>query len=136
MPLVRQLCRFAGLAMLIAGTAAAHGRVAGVVAWKPRAWQPPAGTASAGIAIDPVDGVLGVASMAAASRTAGIRLPETFRADGSRRVQLDDRFAEFEIVTIGPDGRPVVACFHGLRAAHRAVLGPPCPPEPAPVVDR
>lgn len=92
-----------------------HPRAASLVAWKPTAWQPASAVraASAGMVVerDPVTGEL--------------RMPETplftdkvtigddprpiaieHFADGRMTATLDERFAEFSVVTLGPDGKP------------------------------
>jgi len=134
----RALLSIASLVILLAvpaSVAAGRGRAPAIVAWRPRAWRPAAGAADVGIAIDPVDGVIAVAAAPKVARVP--RLPEFLRPDGSRRLQLDERFEEFAVVTLGADGRARFGCVRGPRAAARAVLDVPCGSEaPAPVVDR
>jgi hypothetical protein len=45
----------------------------------------------------------------------------TRRANGGFRAQLDDRFAEYAVVSIGADGKPHWTCVHGPDRAARFV---------------
>src|SRR5262249_13463304 len=117
-------------------------RAAALVAWKPRAWSPAEGTASARglrVAIDPVDGAYG---MPAADETPQLRAPDddapvaqVRRPDGSGFAMLDEPFADFAGVALGADGRPHWSCVHGSRAAAKFMRAPVLPsslPPPAP----
>jgi hypothetical protein len=113
-----------------------------LVAWKPRAWRP-AGLAAASlglrVALDPETGLPGSAS------------PETFealsrlepdderpvslltRGDGSRRAQLDERWASHAVVSLDANRRPRWTCVHGSRAADQFMKHPIVPSRaPAP----
>jgi len=113
-----------------------------LLAWKLRAWTPPAANPGGGVpaaglrlAIDPVDGARDAGGPAGdAERALLARAPVavTLRANGSGRAQLDDRFADFAVVSLDPRGRPVWTCVHGPWSAQRFVRGaaPPCPEVP------
>ena len=140
----------AGLMALVAGAAQAcpnhstsHGSKsavvltppashAAVVAWKSRAWAPtmltPAQAQGLRVAIDPVDGTM---SMPAADELQQrIVIDENTpvdmlrRSNGSLRATLDDRFAEFAVVTLGVDGKPSWTCVHGTQGAERFMKQP------------
>jgi hypothetical protein len=107
-----------------------------LVAWKPRAWTPAAAVAHNGmqVAIDPVDGAY---SMPAPDETPQVVVPGedapvavTRRMDGSVRAQLDERFADFAVVSLGPDGKPRWTCVHGSRQADGFMRGPAIPAAP------
>src|SRR5689334_7483820 len=121
MQLRRVIVLGAGLAAIAAGSALAGPNHAlksatnltppasahALVAWKPRAWTPGAANGMNGlqVAIDPVDGAY---SMPAPGKTTYIMVPAdnepvalTRRMDGSIRAQLDERFADFAVVTLG-----------------------------------
>src|SRR5262249_53353067 len=119
-----------------------NARAAALVAWTPRAWSPAMPTASAPglrVAIDPVDGAYG---MPAADASPRLRVPGEDapvqaipRAAGSIFAPLDDRFADFAVVTLGADGRPRWTCVHGKREAEKFMHNPALPvllPPPAP----
>jgi len=103
-----------------------------VVAWKPRVWTPvaPNATQAQGlrVAIDPVDGTMGMPSADEMSQQVVITddTPvSTFRrANGSVFATLDERFAEFAVVTLGPDGKPAWTCVHGTRGAEQFMVKP------------
>jgi hypothetical protein len=113
---------------------------AALVSWKPRAWAPPAAfqhariaTASAGMRVerDPVDGTL---SMPQPDRSeqlveVGERTPVsvTRMSNGRVRAQLDESFAEFAVVRIGPDGKPRWTCVSGPSGAERFLKTPSVP---------
>ena len=157
---LRQIILGAGLAALAVGSAQAcpdHAaktavitsphRVAAstLVAWKPRAWSPVSGStvASQGlrVSIDPVDGAMG---MPAVDETPQVMVPGedapvsvTRRGDGSVRAALDERFADFAVVSMGADGKPHWTCVHGSAEAAKFVstpkpasLQPAMPPAP------
>ncbi len=145
-----------GLLALVAGAALAcpnHARSTGksaavltppashaaVVAWKPRPWTPaPAVAAAQGmrVAIDPVDGAMGMPAPDAFSNE--LRIEDdapvaTMRRDnGSVRATLDERFAEFAVVTLGADGKPSWTCVHGPQGAAQFMKKPVVRPAPAP----
>ena len=110
-----------------------------LVAWKPRAWAPAAVTPSTaqGLRVerDPVDGTLSMPAPDAFEQQvlAGERRPValTRRANGGIRAQLDENFAEFAVVRIGPDGKPRWTCVSGPARAEQ-FLKPPAVPAPAP----
>ena len=112
-------------------------KAASLVAWKPRAWRPEASLASGQglrVAIDPETGELGMPSpeqVEALSRIgeAVDERPVAFRrlANGSYQAQLDERWADFSVVTIGEDGKPAWTCLHGSKAAERFLKKPAAP---------
>lgn len=106
---------------------------ASLLSWKPRAWAPAGRTAAPTfqglrVSIDPVDGAMGMppvdelASSAVISDEAPVLI--TRRANGGFRAQLDDRFAEFAVVSIGADGKPHWTCVHGPAQATRFIRTP------------
>src|SRR5262245_3384977 len=108
---------------------------AALVAWKPRVWTPVAANGMQ-VSIDPVDGAYG---MPAADDTppATIAREEapvavTRRMDGSVRAQLDERFADFAVVTLGADGKPRWTCVHGSSLADKFMRAPAPVATPAP----
>lgn len=122
-------------AQLKPGTASA----AALVAWKPRAWTPPA-SAAAGlrVAIDPVDGTLSMPAPDELSASAGMSDEELRpvslirRANGATRAQLDERWESHAVASIGPDGKLRWTCVDGKKSADR-FLRNPVVPAPAPV---
>ena len=117
-------------------------RASALVAWKPHAWQAPgavsATAAGLRVAIDPVDGTLGMPPAGALSQEARIAddtpVRLTLRPNGSGRAQLDDRWADFAVVSLGADGLPVWTCVHGRAGAARFMKQAlvPCPASVAP----
>jgi len=107
-----------------------------LLAWKPRAWSPIVANGLR-VAIDPVDGAY---SMPAPDETPqmvvtpGDEAPvaTTRRADGSVRAQLDQRFADYAVVTLGPDGKPRWTCVHGNAEAAKFMRAPAAALPPAP----
>src|SRR5207247_11249462 len=98
--------------------------------WKPRPWAPAGRTAAQTfhglrVSIDPVDGAMGMppvdelTSSAVISDEAPVLI--TRRANGGFRAQLDDRFAEYAVVSIGADGKPHWTCVHGPAQATKLV---------------
>ena len=109
-----------------------------LLAWKPRAWAPVAANAASGlqVQIDPVDGAY---SMPAPGQTRFIAVPAddqpiavTRRMDGSVRAALDERFADFAVVTVGADGKPRWTCVHGSTQAGQFLHAPAPAQAPAP----
>lgn len=109
-----------------------------LLAWKPRAWAPATAIAANGlrVQIDPVDGAYG---MPAADETPQLMVPAdeapvavTRHADGSVRAQLDERFADFAVVTLGPDGKPRWTCVQGSKQADKLMRSPAPALPPAP----
>jgi hypothetical protein len=107
-------------------------RAAAVVAWKPRAWAPAnlSSPQAQGlrVAIDPVDGVM---SMPAADELSqqlviGDDTPVQVdrAADGTLTAHLDDRWADFSVATLGPDGKPAWTCVQGRRGAAQFMKHP------------
>src|SRR5207247_3423617 len=118
---------------------------AAVVAWKPRAWVMPLSVTTPveglRVAIDPVDGAIGMPAaddLALPSALADDTPVSTLRrSNGSVRATLDDRFAEFAVVRLGPDGKPTWTCVHGTGDAMRLLMescaaAAPAPRAPAP----
>jgi hypothetical protein len=140
----------AGLAAIAAGSARASDPTANatvsaarrpasaqaLLAWKPRAWAPVAMNGLR-VAIDPVDGAY---SMPAPDQTPQVvvtpddesPLPITRRSDGSVRAQLDNRFADYAVVTLGADGKPRWTCVHGSVQADKFMRAPAPAMPPAP----
>lgn len=152
-----QLCRVivlgAGLAAIAAGSALAcpghasksatksanltprSASASALVAWKPRAWTPVAANGMQ-VSIDPVDGAY---SMPTPGTTNYIMVPAgdepvavTRRMDGSVRATLDERFADFAVVTLGADGKPRWTCVHGSGQADKLMRAPAPALPPAP----
>ncbi len=115
-----------------------------LVAWRPRAWQPPAALAGSGlrVSLDPETGLPGMpgpAEFEALSRSVvEDERPVAIhrRADGSGWAQLDERWEQHAVVTLDADGRPRWTCVHGRAAADRFLRRPSVPatrtPAPAP----
>ena len=117
-------------------TAARPASARALLAWKPRAWAPVAANGLR-VAIDPVDGAY---SMPAPDQTPQVvvtpaddaPVPVMHRADGSSRATLDQRFADFAVVTFGADGKPRWTCVHGSTEANKFMRAPAPAPQPAP----
>lgn len=112
-----------------AKSAASLGRhpASALVAWRPRAWAPVASNGLR-ISIDPVDGARG---MPPVDETNYVVVPAddapvavTRRVDGSVRAQLDERFADFAVVSRGADGKPRWTCVHGSALADKFMRAP------------
>ena len=107
-----------------------------LLAWKPRAWAPVAANGLR-VAIDPVDGAY---SMPAPDATPQVMvtpgdespLPMLRRSDGSIRATLDNRFADYAVVTLGADGKPRWTCVHGSAQAKQFMSAPAPAMPPAP----
>jgi hypothetical protein len=118
---------------------------AALLAWKPRAWAPAllAAPRAQGlrVAIDPVDGTMGMPSGDEWSQQlvigdgstglgeAPVRVDRA--ANGTLTAHLDERWAEFAVATIGPDGKPGWTCVEGARGAVRFMKKPVAPVLPA-----
>jgi len=114
-------------------------RAAALVAWKPRAWTPATGTQLSNglwISIDPVDGTRGMPTadqmraMGMAARAGDPAADDApvlieHLADGTILANLDDRWAEFAMVTLGADGKPAWRCVSGRQAAAKFLAQPP-----------
>lgn len=152
MPLRRDFLLASLLAALVAGNAEACPKhtsksaavvgprpasAAALLAWKPRVWSPPAGAAQGlRVAIDPVDGAMGMPpadELPARSVVVADDAPVSIyrRADGSGRATLDERFADYAMVTLGADGKPAWTCVHGAGGAARFLQSPALPARPA-----
>jgi len=109
---------------------------ASIVAWKPRPWNPAASAKGFVVSIDPVDGALGMPApdeLGSYARVENDAPVATFRrANGSVRATLDDRFAEFAVVRLGADGKPVWTCVHGTNGAAQFMKHPVVSSNPAP----
>ena len=73
-----------------------------LVAWKPRAWVPAAPVESAPAqhaAVIPAE--------------PPVRIER--RSNGMLIAHLDERYAEYMMVTVGPDGTPSASCVHGSQ---------------------
>jgi len=108
---------------------------ASVVAWKPRPWTSAAPANGLVISIDPVDGARGMPApgeLGPYSRVEYDAPVATFRrANGSVRATLDERFAEFAVVRLGADGKPVWTCVHGTKGAAEFMKHPVVNAKPA-----
>ena len=103
-----------------------------LVAWKSRAWLPsswnPTRSQGVRVAIDPVDGAFSMpradelTAQAVPGGNAPVRV--TLRPDGSGRAQLDERFEEFAVVSLGADGKPAWTCVHGRTGAQQFMQQP------------
>jgi len=109
---------------------------ASIVAWRPRPWAPVVLAKGLVVSIDPVDGARGMPAPGELGPLApvqdGAPVATFRRADGSVRAMLDDRFADFAVVTFGPDGKPVWTCVHGTKGAAEFMQHPVVKPGPAP----
>jgi hypothetical protein len=119
-----------------ASTARRPASASALLAWKPRAWAPVAVINGLRVSIDPVDGAYG---MPPADETPQVVVPAeetpvavTRRTDGSVRAQLDERFADFAVVSLGPDGKPRWTCVHGSTLADKFMRAPAPAIPPAP----
>src|SRR5947207_3504994 len=112
-------------AALAAPRSAPAARAAALVAWKPRAWTlaTPSQAQGMRVAIDPVDGAMGMPSPDQLSQQVmvGDDAPVSVErsANGAIIAHLDDRWAEYAVATVGPDGKPGWTCVDGRRAAIR-----------------
>ena len=103
-----------------------------LVAWRPRAWSPSTRAALAAqglrVSIDPVDGAYGMPPVDETTQIVSTDpdrpVAITRRANGTVRAQLDDRFAEFAVVSIGADGKPHWTCVHGASGASKFMSVP------------
>lgn len=95
---------------------------------------PTAASAGMRVSIDPVDGGLGMPGPDLPTELVrvddGPPVVVQIRPDGSRRAILDDRFAEFAVATIGPDGKPAWTCVTGATGAARFLRMPVLPLQP------
>jgi hypothetical protein len=114
-------------------------RRAALLAWKPRAWTPPATNSlrSNGlrVSIDPIDGTMGMpaADELAQQLVIGDDVPVQIdhAPDGTITAHLDDRWADFAVATIGPGGKPGWTCVQGRRGAAQFLKRPVVPVIPA-----
>ena len=120
----------------------AHGpRAAALLAWKPRAWMPASPNALPGqglrVAIDPVDGTMGMPTDSEPGESEAMVLADDApvhidRApDGTLTAHLDERWASFAVVAIGPDGKPGWTCVQGRQGAAKFMQRPVVPVNPA-----
>lgn len=89
------------------------------------------------VAIDPVTGqlvapepqgpALTVEAMLALAHEHAQGLITVRNPDGSETMNHEGRFADFSVVRIGPDGRPVLQCAHGSLATGRTLRVPANP---------
>lgn len=94
------------------------------------------------VAVDPETGKLGMPAPGqlgqelsideaqAYARQIASELVTEHRADGSSSLKHDERLADYSVVRIGPDGKPVFQCVHGAHAVETA-LGKDEPVPPA-----
>ena len=112
--------------------AKAPSNAASLLAWKPRVWAPalpaPARDHGLRVAIDPVDGALGMPLEPASTELLAIGDEAPVRVEhftnGRVNAQLDERFAEFAVVTLGADGKPNWTCVHGSTGASQFMKHP------------
>lgn len=126
-----------------------HPRAAEIVAYRPHAWRPVsfaiAGPATAGmvVSINPVDGAVSMPAPGSLDSALPVSLAQDMtpvavlhRADGSVRVQLDERWENHAVATIGLDGKPRWTCVQGTWGAAQFMKDPVIPvvvtPVPAP----
>jgi hypothetical protein len=106
-----------------------------ILSWKPRAWQPrttlaPRAAASGlRVAIDPVDGVMSMPLAPISSENVLVGDDPTpvqvdHYANGLMVAHLDDRFAQYSVVTVGSDGKPHWNCVTGPAQARKALVAP------------
>ena len=115
-----------------------------VLSWKPRAWSPriPAASHSVSsglrVAIDPVDGVMSMPLEPLSTESVLVGDDPTpvlvdHYANGMMVAHLDDRFAQYSVVTVGSDGKPRWNCVTGPAQARKALTAPqPVMVTPAP----
>ena len=109
-----------------------------LVAWKPRAWRPAGAPVAQGlrVAIDPVDGTLGMPEPGQFDASAGVGEEDLRpvsmirRANGSGRAQLDERWESHAVASIGPDGKLRWTCVDGSGSAARFMKNPVIPATP------
>jgi hypothetical protein len=118
-----------------AATSPSTSAIAPILSWKPRAWSPrvPAAlhTASTGlrVAIDPIDGVMSMPLAPISSESVFVGDDPTpvqvdHYANGLMVAHLDDRFAQYSVVTVGSDGKPRWNCVTGPAQARKALVAP------------
>jgi len=107
-----------------------------VVPLKPRPWAPTAATYGAAglwVSRDPVDGTLGMPSPQDRAGLSGPGIssisPETpvaidRLADGTLIAKLDDRWANYAVARLGPDGRPLWTCVPGREGVAQFLARP------------
>ena len=123
-------------AILVHASATAAGPLPPILHGRPRAWQPPAATARAGMlaSIDPITREWVPARSADLPAVTPSRrevMPEfVMRAhpDGSRFVLLGGRLRAYTVVRIEADGNLAGDCLHSEREA-REWLNPTVPPD-------
>jgi hypothetical protein len=134
-------------AMAGATERAMSARTAALVAWRPRAWVPAtfaaAGTQGLRVAIDPVDGAMGMPAADELKQQLvigdGTNAPDETpvrvdRApDGTLTAHLDERWADFAVASVGANGKPTWTCVHGTQGAAQFMKHPVAPVATAPV---
>jgi hypothetical protein len=88
------------------------------------------------IAVDPETGQLGPGIAGDADRPATIEAAQAYareiaatlvtvtHADGSQSLIHDDRLADYAVIRMTPDGRPVMSCVEGAAAAAATLKQP------------
>jgi hypothetical protein len=101
------------------------------------------GAAGMTVSIDPVDGAMTVPAQGSLESAVLESIEQnltpvamTYRADGSVRAQLDERWESHAVATIGPDGKPHWTCVDGTRGAAQFMKQPVLPAATAPVLVR
>lgn len=127
-----------------AGAAASTAAVAPILSWKPRAWSPRTPVVSQRaalglrVAIDPVDGAMSMPLAPISTENVLVGDDPTpvqvdHYANGLMVAHLDDRFAQYSVVTVGTDGKPHWNCVTGPAQARKALVAPqPVMVAPAP----
>jgi hypothetical protein len=97
----------------------------------PARTEPPMHSDAMRVALDPATGqitppehsgaVLTIEQMQALARREAKGLVTLRNPDGSETLNHEGRFADYTIVRVGPDGRPVFVCVQGAGAAAQAL---------------
>ena len=100
----------------------------------PARTEPQAHSEAMRVALDPAtgqiappehsDAVLTIEQMQALARREAEGLVTLRNPDGSETLNHEGRFADYTIVRVGPDGRPVFVCVQGEGAAGHALHAP------------
>ena len=105
-----------------------------LVAWRPRAWAPSPSVAlqASGLWVsrDPVDGTMGMpdlstlANQVVIDRTDDAPVLVDHLADGTLSAHLDERWADFAVATIGPNGKTAWTCVPGTKGVAQFMARP------------
>jgi hypothetical protein len=93
------------------------------------------------VAVDPETGELGMPAPGRLARELSIEDAQAYarqiarelvtehRPDGSSSLKHDERLADYTVIQMGPDGKPVFQCVHGAQAMECALrTDKPAPP--------